>query len=326
METAFLGISHTVLTATLVSIVVAAITALATSVASAPLRYLVDSRLQRAKAKTDFEYDQRRKLRAEIGAYHGRLLESATSLNYRLVNLAANWNEGWLRVNGDYARPLTEDYYYFPTTIYRFMAFAALANRFERAAIFIDSRIAEENDQRFVLYVKAMRWALTDVALFAGLEYDISTPTDHFFTDHLRRMCATFETEDENTLDLHSLEELLLAGEHELKNVLAFFDGMEPGLLRWDRLMAFQLLLMAFINTFGYDMQKSDQDWFDRVARQIERPQVASNLQHWLPKLGLGTGSVGKVLSSTLARRAAVTDESREATTAEMSDGAEPQA
>jgi hypothetical protein len=325
MEAAFVWISVPAIS-TIGSIAVAAITALVTALASAPLRYLVDSRLLRAKAKTDFEYEERSKLRAEVGAYHGRLLEAAITLNYRLFNLGKWWKKGWLHVHGDYARPLTEGDYYFPTTVYRFMAFMSLANRFERAAIFIDSRFAEDNDQLFVFYIKALRWVLTDVALFDGLAYDMSKPTDHFFTDQFRRMCASFLTDDGDTLDLRSVEQQLLAEEHELGTVLAFFDGMEPGPLRWDRLMAFQLLLMGFINTFGYEMQRSDRDRFDRVAGQIQRPQVAANMQRWLPKLGLGADSVGEMLSLTFAQRAAAAHQGPEATTAQVSDRAEPQA
>jgi hypothetical protein len=324
METAFVWIGVPAIS-TVGSIAVAAITALATALASAPLRYLVDSRLLRAKASTEFEYEERKKLRAEVGAYRGRLLEAAVSLNYRLFNLGKWWRQGWLHVDGDYSRPLTEGDYYFPTTVYRFMAFMALANRFERAAIFIDSRFAEKDDQLFVFYIKALRWVLTDVSLFEGFAYDMSTQTDHFFTDQFRRTCASFLT-DEDDLDLRSVEEQLLADERELGAVLAFFDGMEPGPLRWDRLMAFQLVLMAFINTFGYDMQKSDQDRFDRVAGQIQRPPVAANTQRSLPRLGLGADPVGEMLSSTLARRAAAEHQDREATAAKMSDRAEPQA
>jgi hypothetical protein len=45
--------------------------------------------------------------------------------------------------------------------------------------------------------------------------------------------------------------------------------------------------LLAFINSFGYDMQASTPQQFIDVALQIDNPQVLRNLHSWLPKLGL---------------------------------------
>lgn len=173
------------------------------------------------------------------------------------------------------------------------MAFAAVANRFEREAIYIDSRIADKRGRLFLYYVKALRWTLTDVALFDGLEYSEDRPADHFYTDHFRRMCSSLTPAEDTEgpdplLDLRALEDLL-GTQHDLEEVLRFFDGLDPDdqtRLRWDRLVAFQLVLMAFIETFGYEIHKTDQPWFDGVAKRMRR-ETATNLLDWLPKLGL---------------------------------------
>lgn len=60
--------------------------------------------------------------------------------------------------------------YYFRTTVYRFLVLASVGNRFERRALHIDSRIAEPSGLTFLLYVNALRWAITDAALFHGVE------------------------------------------------------------------------------------------------------------------------------------------------------------
>jgi hypothetical protein len=296
MLASFLGITDPAW----VAVIVAALTALATQLASAPLRLLVDTRLLRVKAKTEYEYEQRKELRRKIGEYHGRLVEAASSFNYRLTNLQANYAKGWLNVGGVYNVPSTEGYY-FPTMVYRFMLLAGLANKFEREAIFIDSRIAERKDQLFLYYVKALRWCMTDVALFNGLEYDISTPTDHFFTDHLRHMCRTL-VDDDTELDLARFDQILL-GEHELDTVLRYFDGLAPGQLRWDRLFAYELLLLAFLNNFGYDLHRSADEWFERTAGQIKHRRVAKNLRAWLPKLGLGKDREARKIERALDAR-----------------------
>jgi hypothetical protein len=285
---AFLGIEDPERAAAVIAVLVAAVTTLATS----PIRYLFDKLLHRAKANTDYEYEERKQLRAKIGTYHGRLLEASVSLNYRLNQIYDKRAKGWLNVQQDYAQRWPR-HQFFNSTIYRFMAFAAVANRFEREAIYIDSRIADKTDRLFLYYVKALRWTLTDVALFDGLGYSEDRPVDHFYTDHFRRMCSSLTRADDTEgpdplVDLKALEDLLET-EHDLEEVLRFFDGLDPddpARLRWDRLVAFQLVLMAFIETFGYEIHKTDQPWFDGIAKRMRR-ETATNLLDWLPKLGL---------------------------------------
>lgn len=330
---AFLGIDNPTVIAAVVAGVVAGFTAVATTVTAGPLRLWVDQRLQRSKAKTDYEFEQRRELRQKVGGYRGRLLEAATSLNYRLDNLRENrresvggdCSEAWLDVKADYASPSTERYY-FRSTVYRFMALIAVANRFERAAVYVDPRFGEPEDELIVFYVRALRWALTDPKLFARLvpPYKASEPTAHFYTDELRRMCATLTREDDELLDLHDVEKIL-EGEHELLSVLKFFDGLGQPSLKWDRLMAFHLLLKAFINAIGYTANRSEQIWFDDVAQVIHEPQVARNLEDWLPRLGLVHDAGARQISIAVQRRLVSPKTAVKKLPLAVEDGSEPQ-
>jgi hypothetical protein len=284
---------------------IAALTALVTQLVAAPLRLFVEGKLHHGRLEADYEYEQRKALRQKIGEYHGRLLQASTSFSYRITNLLNNADQGWLNVHGDYGRRM-EDRYYFRTTVCRFMTLMALAARFEREAIFIDSRIAEPTDRLFLFYVKAFRWAMTDTALFKGVSYDVSHASDHFFNDQLLSMCTALPDGgiDFNLRDLHDL----LEGEHGLQPVLDYFDGLRPGQLRWDRLMALELLVMSFINNFGYELQYSREPWFRTVARRIERPEVAQSLRDWIPKLGLGDDRQARNIVEALDARLASAD------------------
>lgn len=307
LETAFLGIASPEVAAALI----AAAVSLVVTIAAAPLRLLVEKRLQRQKVQVEYEYEQRTRLRGEIGDYYGRLHDAGVSLRQRLVNLEKNWAEGWMRRQGDYSASMGERYY-FPTTIYRFMVFVSLSNRFLRAAIRVDSRIADSSDRFFVAYLKAMEWALTDVELFKTETYANGNDTAHFFTDHFRRMCTTMLDEDGNVLGLDAFERLL-NGPHELQRVLAFFDGIEPGLtqdskrldLRWDRLMIFRLLLMGFVTTIGYDYEQDDRKWFHNVAGLIQHPGIAATAAEWLPRFGLARrgDDAGRLIVAALEAR-----------------------
>jgi hypothetical protein len=83
---------------------------------------------------------------------------------------------------------------------------------------------------------------------------------------------------------------------------LAFFDGLTPDSFRWERLTAFRLLLLGFINAFGYEHQRSPQSHLDAVAQNIRTTKVASNMSAWLPKLGLGNDAQAQQIQAALAK------------------------
>jgi hypothetical protein len=269
---------------------IAAFAALATSLVTvchslfgAPLKYWLEKRALRSKLSTEYEYEQRKNLRELIGKYQGRMLEAAEALNHRLWNLYGNQDKGWLNVNGKY----TDCGYYLPSFVYRFLNLYALARKFETEAILIDSRIAEKKDLDFLKFVKTFHWAICDMALFQSLEYDSRYARDHFFRDRIREICDSC-MEEERFLKHEELRSVLLKTP-EFDAVFRFFDGLkkdEPR-FRWDRLVALHLILLAFINSFGYDMQESTPQQFIEVASQAKNPQIMRNLASWLPRLGL---------------------------------------
>jgi len=163
-----------------------------------------------------------------------------------------------------------------------------LTRQFENEAIYVDRRIAEKKDFVFLNYIEAIRWVMTDVALFDGVLYDSSHQRDHFFADNFRQYCDGCAAEGR----FITYEELQDRVERvrSLDPVLRFFDSLQRSedRLRWDRLVALHLLLMAFVNSFGYQPQYSSQTHFDSVAGQVRRPQILENLVDWLPRHGLG--------------------------------------
>jgi hypothetical protein len=269
---------------------IAASASLATSLATAlhalfgaPLKYWLEKRALRNRLAAEYEYLQRKNLREVIGKYQGRMLEAAETLSHRLWNLYENQGKGWLDAKGNYK----DCGYYLPSFVYRFLNFYTLAREFESEAILVDSRIAEKRDLEFVKFAKAFAWAACDVALFGDVDYDPRYPTDHFFRDRLREICDSCVREGKFPAHEDLRSALLKTAGHDV--VYKFFDELnkkEPR-LRWSRLVSIHLLLLAFINSFGYDMQESTPQQFIEVARQANNAQVLRNLASWLPKLGL---------------------------------------
>jgi hypothetical protein len=271
--------------------VTAAVVAAAVSVGTTLLTKLwLDRRAHRQARQVDYEFEQRKALQTLIGRHHGRLLDAATSWHYRMSNIYANAERGWLSVEGDYKRPG----YYFRSTVFRFLALEAQAHAFEREQIFIDARVVESHDLDFVKFVKALHWVLSDAALFAGLEYDAYMSDDHIFSDRVRALAEAFLQEDGTVPSFRTFESYLRSDEtqsrmDELAPAFEFLDGAsasEPR-LRWDRLVCLHLLAIAFTRCFGYEWVKPSQGDIRNAVDRIQHPLVAANLINWLPRLGL---------------------------------------
>jgi hypothetical protein len=152
--------------------------------------YLLAKRQLRDKLRTEYQYEQRKKLKELIGRYHGRILQAAEECHYRMLAIYFREDQRWLDTDRDYRKVGEERrYYFFHTTVQRFLMLFALIRQFEGEALFVDSRIADEKDFEFVNYTRVMLWAATSPSLFSGLDYDDARATDHFFKDDLRRAC-----------------------------------------------------------------------------------------------------------------------------------------
>ncbi len=250
----------------------------------------------RHKVEVDYEYEQRRKLRALIGHYHGRLLQAAESLSHRMENLYANYDKRWLNRGSN-----EKAGYYLSSTVFRFLNVSALIRQLESEALLLDPRIASKQDFTFLSFVAALHWVMTDVALFDGLAYDPFDERDHFFSDHLRRYskCCV----DGGRLLSYDEFEVGPATTSALDPVFAFFSGLhrDEARYRWDRMVAMHLLLMAFLNVFGYKRQQCNADAFAYAASMVQNPGVLANLVNWLPRHDLATTKAVRQMVESIA-------------------------
>lgn len=270
--------------------------ALVSTVVSAGISLIAKRSENRHKVKTDYEYEQRRKLRELVGQYHGRLLYAAESLNHRMVNLYANHEKGWL-VRHDQEVPPG---YYLLSTVYRFLNVSALVRQLESQALLLDPKIAEKQDFTFLSYVAALRWVMTDVALFDGLSYDAYHERDHFFSDHFR-LYSEACVKDGRVLSYDEFSNGPSASQ-QLEPVLRFFSGLSKAeeRYRWDRLVAMHLILMSFLNTFGYKRQRCKPESFAQAASMVKNRRVLSNLVSWLPSHDLDRAKEAKRMAKAI--------------------------
>lgn len=260
------------------------VSAAVSAVITTSITYFFRKKETRFKLAAEHEYEQRKKLRDLISNYHGRLLHAANTLNYRFWNLYSNHNKNWLDVKGEWA----PEQYYFVSSVYRFLNVCALARKFEREAIYIDARIAEKRDFLIIKYIEALRWCMTDVSLFDGLNYNSSVQSDHFFSDKFRQYCDAFLEPDGGIIQFENFQDQVQLNS-VFNPIFNFFDSLSPNekRFRWDRLVIFHLLLVSFINTIGYSEHKTSKDQIIEIVKNIQNKVILENLVEWLPKHGI---------------------------------------
>lgn len=274
------------------------LTGLISAIVSAIVSYLIKRSETRHKAEVEYEYEQRRKLRELTGRYHGRLVSAANNLNNRFWNLYKNREKGWLNVGGDYHLAG----YYFSSTAFRLMSFFALVREAESEAILLDARIATKTDFALLSYVAAFHWVMTDTVLFDGEAYDSSRQRDHFFSDQFRHYCELC-SKDGESLTYEAFKNGPYLDENFVA-VLRFLDGLSPfeDRMRWNRIVALHLLLMAFLNTYGYSRQKSTPAQFLDAAKQATGIACLKNIVAWLPRHDLAKERGAKQIVNAIKR------------------------
>ena len=249
------------------SAVVGGSAGLITTTATLMIRSMFDRRAARHGHDLDYEYAQRRKLREVIGVHHGRALDAADQWNSRMRNLYDHADRRWLSVSGDYSGRQ----HYFTSTLTRFLALIGSIRLFEREAIYVDARYAERTDMEFVNFMRALRMFLTDTRVTGELDLRQFDAYDHFFADQLRQVADAI-IDDGLVMPAERLVDAL--GIEPVAVACRFFDGLsrDEARVRWDRLVAHHLVVMAFVNSFGYAVQRRDD--YAAVLRQFVHPEM----------------------------------------------------
>ena len=198
--------------------------------------------------------------------------------------LYRNHELNWLHIESD----VTESKHYFLSFCYRFCNLFSVIRQFEREAIFVESRIATERDQKIVKFAEALRWCVTDVDLFDGLDYDPGQCRDHIYADTFRDLLDGYQSGGEGVKRYSEFKESALeSGAPE--EVLSLFNSLSKSesRFRWDRLVALHLLVVLFVNTIGYEEQKTSQKRVLDIASQLVNNSVLEALIEWLPRMGL---------------------------------------
>jgi hypothetical protein len=121
--------------------------------------------------KSNYKFDQRRKLKDELALHKGKLLNSAEQLNYRLLGFNDSIEENWHKVSKEQWFQ-KKNQYYINSFLFRLLTFGHYLNVTERSVLNIDTQIADKEDIKYLKYVKSMINIFSDGKLHDELEYN----------------------------------------------------------------------------------------------------------------------------------------------------------
>lgn len=249
------------------------------------------------KLESDYKYDQRKKVREAISKYKVPLLNSAESLNHRLWNFSKNAPEAWhIQKDGENI----SDKYYLLSFCYRFLLFFSLCRKIDLELVYLDSTVSTKKDLDFLKYLKLFPQIFSDTEIFKGTGYNQSADTDHFFSDEFREFVREMISDDKM---LSYSEFKKKVEEKEFTFLITYFSGISVNhsCLRWKALNSFHFILMAFLNDYGYDFQKTSREKISGLAKSLHPNTLIKNANTFIERACLNNNKEVRNAMSALS-------------------------
>jgi hypothetical protein len=256
----------------LISIIVSVITFFLTNY----LKNYFENKLLKKKLETEHKFNQQKKIKEVLSKYKIHLLTSCEDFNRRMFNLYSNYSQEWINISDktkDYSNP--QDYY-FHSFVYRFLSVLAWIKKIQKEIISIDTTLAAKNDLEFIKFLRTISQLLSDITTFIEGESAHNAP-DHFFRNNLNLFPDAIITDD-GIKSYSEYTDSLVNYQESLLELYRWFDSISPSedRKRWDRLYFLHLIVMVFLNNYGYDFQKTDET---KLKQVLENPLKEVNLE-----------------------------------------------
>jgi hypothetical protein len=156
--------------------------------------------------------------------------------------------------------------YYFHSFIYRFLVFFYWCNKIEKQLECIDTTMATNKETRFLMLLKSMKLVFCDAELFNDDDYDRRCEKDHFFKNKFETYINFVESGD----DVLKYDEYLKKVEEDTDTLLPWFDYISDiglkGIIdnNYNVIICFHILLVSFLNVYGYNFQKTSIKKYNR--------------------------------------------------------------
>jgi hypothetical protein len=247
------------------------------------------------KLESDYKYDQRKKVKEAISKHKVPLLNSAESLNHRLWNFSKNASKAW-HIQKDGGN--ITDKYYLMSFCYRFLLFFSLCRKIDLELVYLDSTVSTKKDLELLKYLKFFPQLFSDTGIFTDTAYNHSVATDHFFSDDFRELIETMSSDDKM---LSYSEFKKKVEEKKFIHLINYFSGIsvDHSCLRWQVINSFHFILMAFLNDYGYDFQKTSKAKISVLAKGLPKNSLIKNVDTFIERACLSNNKeVRKAMSA----------------------------
>ncbi|ENP8455623.1 hypothetical protein ACEI25_002265 [Photobacterium damselae] len=251
------------------SIIVPALVSLVATVVTLFLKSIAESKTHERKLSMDHKLSEKKKIKESISKHKTPVLNAFEELNHRLWNLGKTHQEEWHKLNGVY---LQDDKYYFHSFVYRLSAVICWADKVDRDMVFLDTTISDKEDLDFLKFCKFVNIFLCQTSTYKGLDYNESQPVDHFYRHLLVKEANNLLNGEGRVISYSVFESDLSSKVKSMKGICQFIDSVSPTeeRYRWGKLYCLQLLIVCFMNSYGYDFQKTTDNQIKEIIAVLK--------------------------------------------------------
>ncbi len=233
----------------------------------------------------DYRFSQQKALKESIAKNKKQLLDAAEKMNYRLWNFRDNIDNGWHIQNETEWK--TESKYYIKSFVYLFLVFFYYVRKTEKDICYIDSTVATKYDYIYLKYLKTFQLLFCDSSLFKNIEneYDDSHATHHFFKHIFDDIPYFIEAQDE-ILSYTEFEQKIKGDTSAIEQLREYLSSAKNNENNHEFcvLRLFHLTIIAFLNTFGHDYQKTDIDKIKHLNQSFHSTCIFCNVNNFFER------------------------------------------
>jgi hypothetical protein len=234
----------------------------------------VETSVYSSKLETEHNFEQRKKVKEVLSKYKVQLLNACEDLSHRLNNFDSNVNFKEMKMAGEYDK----ESYYFHSFTYRILNVFGWIKKIEHEMIFLDTTLASSKDLDFIKFLRLFPRAFCNLSVVAAHKSNYNEQ-DSFARNKFETLsdCVIAKNGIKSYSDfVNDLPDI----QKELKFLFQFLDGIDPKeeRVRWDRLKLLHALLIVFLNNYGYDFQRTNNE---KIRKMLCKPHPSKYIKNY---------------------------------------------
>lgn len=126
-----------------------------------------------------------------------------------------------------------------------------------------------------------MKLVFCDVLLFDGLNYDAKTAQDHFFRNQFVNALKYIENDKNEVEEYEQFVKKFRENSepvYQWAEYISKISKSDNNDLKWNVIVCFHLLLLCFLNDYGYEFQVTDNDKMKIIISKYKNFILKENL------------------------------------------------